>query len=68
MVCCLEIGEGAGHDALNVTGSLAGVYFAQGDYGKALKCYGRALAGREKSLGRETTPSHSLPSKHSIGV
>jgi tetratricopeptide (TPR) repeat protein len=32
---------------------MASVYVNQGDYSKALEWYGRALVGREKSLGKD---------------
>jgi tetratricopeptide (TPR) repeat protein len=50
---CIEIGERAGSDTLTVAERLGGVYFAQGDYNKAIEWHGRALAGFEKSLGND---------------
>ena len=53
LVRCLEIRERAGSDTLTVTGCLAGVYSKQGDYSKALEWHSRALAGWEKSHGKD---------------
>jgi len=37
LVRCLEIRERAGGDTLTITGHLARVYFAQGEYSKAIE-------------------------------
>ncbi|KAF8245505.1 hypothetical protein K440DRAFT_555694, partial [Wilcoxina mikolae CBS 423.85] len=48
-----EIERSISSDILKVTYSLAMVYERKGDYNKALDWYGRALAGDEKSLGKD---------------
>jgi len=45
---------------------MAAVYENQGDYTKSLEWHGRALAGREKSLGKEHPSAVSTASRWSI--
>jgi tetratricopeptide (TPR) repeat protein len=40
-------------DTLTTVNNMALVYESQGDYSKALEWYDRALAGKERSLGRD---------------